>query len=65
MRQILTILFMTGLALAFLVHFCLIALLGDILIQEPNRLILIAEIATMVAIAWFGVANFIKVIKES
>jgi len=56
---------MTGLALAFLVHFCLIALLGDILIQEPNRLILIAEIATMVAIAWFGVANFIKVIKES
>ena len=59
MRAIIINLLLIGCALAFLVHLCLIAAYGSILIQEPNRAILGLEIAVMVAIIVFGIADLI------
>ena len=49
-----------GLALAFLIHFCLIAIYGEIVIQEPNTLMLGFEIASMITLIIFGFLNILR-----
>ena len=53
-----------GLAMAFLVHFCLIAKYGQQTIQEPNLAILGAEITLMIGLIAFGVSGIVKYYKE-
>ena len=51
-------------AMAFLAHFGFIVKYGQVLIQEPNPLILYAEITGLVAIIAFGVRNLVVMIKR-
>lgn len=44
-----------GLGAAFLAHFILIAVYGNIQIQEPNPYILYSEIALMILVIAYGV----------
>lgn len=55
---------MVGLAMAFLVHFCLIAKDGQQIIQEPNLAILVAEITLMIGFIAFGISGIVKYYKE-
>ena len=47
-------------ATAFLVHFFMIVVLGEVLIQEPHTSILIIEIILMVSLIALGVYNLLK-----
>jgi len=64
MREVITNSVLLGLAIAFLVHFCLIAYYKQILIQEPSLLILITEMTGLVAIILFAMLNLNKTVKE-
>ena len=53
-----------SLAIAFLVHFALIVIYGQQIIQEPNPLILVAEIAGLVGILAFAIWNMVRMIRK-
>ena len=59
-REIIANILLVSLAVAFLVHFGMIAAWGQVIIQEPNLGILIAEFVMLVGIVTFGVWNLIK-----
>lgn len=52
---------MIALAVAFLVHFILIAVYDKVLIQEPNTAFLILEMAVLVGFIVFGISNLVKI----
>lgn len=56
-RLFLTSGIMVGCAVAFLVRFILIATRNEVLIREPNAIILLLEIVGMLAIIGFGLYN--------
>lgn len=58
--KVLTIGIMIGLALSFLVHFIMVLINGSLLIQEPNLVILWAEIVGLVTIIVFGIIRLIR-----
>lgn len=60
MRKIISNILMISLAVAFLVHFGMIAVWGQVIIQEPNFGILIVEILMLVGIVTFGVWSLVK-----
>ena len=64
MREYFTNVLMVALAIAFLVHFTLIAKQGQVLIQEPNVAILGSEIVLMIAITGYGIFNLKKMLKR-
>ncbi len=53
-----------ALSAAFLVHFILIWVYGAIVISEPNKIILVLEIALLTAILAYGVYGFIREAKK-
>jgi len=53
-----------GLAVAFLVHFSLIICWGQVLIQEPNPVVLWLEVAGLVGILGFSVWDLIQESKK-
>lgn len=63
LRAILTNLLVLGMAIAFLVHFCLIAAYGAVTIYEHNTLVLALEIAFFSAVIVFAVLNIIKIFR--
>jgi len=64
MRDFITNLLLIGCASAFLVHFGMIAVYGRLYIKETSPVILGLEIAGMVAIILFGIANLINLIRR-
>jgi len=53
-----------GLSLAFLFHFATIAIFKEVIIYEPNKIILITEIVGMCAILLYGVRLYLKTMKK-
>ena len=64
MREYFSNAIIIGLAMAFLVHFCLIAKYGQQTIQEPNFAILVAEITLMIGLIAFGILGIVKYYKQ-
>jgi len=64
MRWLITNLCLLGMAIAFLVHLILIAVLGEFFIREPNPIILGLEIAAMGGIIVFATLNLIGIIRR-
>ena len=60
MRQAIANSLLMGLAAAFLFHFIRIAIYKQVLIQEPNPLILIVEFLGLIAIIGFAIGDLIK-----
>jgi len=52
-----------ALSTALLFHFVLIGVLGSFLIQEPNKVILMAEITLLLGCLIFGIIGLIKEVK--
>ncbi len=53
-----------ALAVAFIVHFVLIAINGAIEIREPNLFILVTEVAGLVGCVIFALVNLIRIAKR-
>ena len=64
MREWMTNAFLFGLALAFLAHFMMIAVHGQVTIAEPNSLMLGLEIAAMVGVMIFAIINMIRIVRR-
>lgn len=64
MREYFSNVLIIGLAMAFLVHFCLIAKNGQQIIQEPNLAILVAEITLMIGLIAFGFSGIVNYYKK-
>ncbi len=60
MRKVLPSVIMIALAISFLAHFALIVIYDGYFIQEPNPVILIAEIIMLLAIVGYGIYRLIK-----
>ena len=60
MRSIIANYLLIALASVFLIHFCLITIYGNIVIEEPNQLMLWFEIAVMIALIVFGIFNILR-----
>jgi len=63
-RWFITNVLLVAQAIAFLVHLSLIAYYGRVLIQEPNPVILILEIALFLGICVLGGANIEKGVRR-
>jgi len=64
MKQWITNFIVIGLALAFLVHFTMIAMWGQVLIQEPNTIILVLEIVGLIVIMGFAISNLVHIARR-
>lgn len=64
MSRVIPTIIMIALAVAFLVHFALIVRYGGYFIQEPNTVILIAEIVLLLAIVGYGIYSLIRVMRR-
>lgn len=65
MREYFSNAIIVGLAMAFLVHFCLIVKYGQYTIQEPNLAILVAELTLMIGFIAFGILGIVNYLKKA